>query len=747
MKSLTRTIAVLVLATLPLGQTTTSPQGPPAEDPHAGHDHGPGEHGAPSAERAQDHGHHAHAGQRAQETVAGARETAPVAVRSNWSAETLRLAASLPIQDGGRIKPLSTYAAFTLLRFNGKRSVQLSDDLRLTPVAWLLDVLWRPEIADQQAVFLVQDDAVLEAMGLSLEGKRKRDRYSFEELRPGLPQLFDLAHQYGGLPAKERSSLQEQLVFLAENTHTYLGLRRSFDFARAGLRLDRSARLVQRMGGQKTARFDELLAHGDKIVALHDELRDGSHGSEFERAAVADVLRGMAELAGNADILALLPPTAALGAAVSDSGRDSGGDSGGYARGGPPADDAWWTPADLLERAFEGEAPDPRHVAAVRSLSRAALAVGRDAELEAELASAHTELVDLARGRGEYERIDLELAYYRANPIRWSLVLFVLAFVATAFVWLVPRARTPYVVAWGSVAGASLALLVAITMRCLIRNRPPVSTLYETVLFVTVVGAVLSLVMEGINRRRIALSAGAVLGMIGLFLANGYEALDKQDTMPSLVAVLDTNFWLATHVTAITAGYSAGLFAALLASFYLLGKLFGWRRDDRSFYSGLAKMVYGTIAFGLIFSLVGTVLGGIWATDSWGRFWGWDPKENGALLIVLSQILILHGRLGGFLKEHGVCMAAAFSGTIIAFSWWGVNLLGVGLHSYGFTSGIHRSLWTYYWIQWGIVGLGGLAAWRERITARVRAEGSTSASRAKLEVVRDEVREERREAA
>jgi ABC-type transport system involved in cytochrome c biogenesis permease subunit len=255
-------------------------------------------------------------------------------------------------------------------------------------------------------------------------------------------------------------------------------------------------------------------------------------------------------------------------------------------------------------------------------------------------------------------------------------------------------------------------------MRCTIRGRPPVSTLYETVLFVTAVGSVLALALEWINRQRIAISVAAFLGMVGLFVANGYETLDKKDTMPSLVAVLDTNFWLSTHVTAITIGYSAGLLAALFANVYLLGKIFRRTPGPRPHDKSLARMVYGVLCFGMIFSTVGTILGGIWANESWGRFWGWDPKENGALLIVLTQIAILHGRLGGYLREHGLCLAAAFGGSVVAFSWWGVNLLGVGLHSYGFTSGIHSALWTYYTLQWSLVGLGGYAWLRERRARR-----------------------------
>ncbi len=255
-------------------------------------------------------------------------------------------------------------------------------------------------------------------------------------------------------------------------------------------------------------------------------------------------------------------------------------------------------------------------------------------------------------------------------------------------------------------------------MRCAIRGRPPVSTLYETVLFVTAVGALVALVLEALNRRRIAISAAAVLGLVGLFVANGYETLDKQDTMPSLVAVLDTNFWLATHVTAITVGYAAGMLAALLASLYLLARVLRWRRDDPVFFRELARMVYGVTCFGAIFAIVGTILGGIWANESWGRFWGWDPKENGALLIVIAQVAILHARLAGWLREFGLCLAVAFGGTVIAFSWWGVNLLGVGLHSYGFTSGIQTALWSYYAAQWSLCLAALVVAWRARGLAR-----------------------------
>jgi len=239
----------------------------------------------------------------------------------------------------------------------------------------------------------------------------------------------------------------------------------------------------------------------------------------------------------------------------------------------------------------------------------------------------------------------------------------------------------------------------------MIRGRPPVSTLYETILFITSIAVISSLLIERMNRQRIALALAAVLGTGGMFLAFRYEAMEAVDTMPSLVAVLDTNFWLSTHVTTVTMGYSAGLLASAFAHIWVLGKLFGLKRGESRFYSSLSRMTYGVICFGLLFSTVGTILGGIWANESWGRFWGWDPKENGALMIVLWDLFILHARMGGYIRDTGLAMAAIFGGMIVAFSWWGVNLLGIGLHSYGFTSGIMRSLLVFYILE--VLMLGG----------------------------------------
>ena len=162
-----------------------------------------------------------------------------------------------------------------------------------------------------------------------------------------------------------------------------------------------------------------------------------------------------------------------------------------------------------------------------------------------------------------------------------------------------------------------------------------------------------------------------------------------------------------THFWRIVIGTS------VLATVYVVRGMFTASLDKATAKS-LNNMVYGIVCFAMLFSFVGTVLGGIWADQSWGRFWGFDPKENGALLIVIWNAIILHARWGGFIRERGLMNMAMFGNIVTSFSWFGVNMLGAGLHSYGFMD--HAPFWLeafdVYQLALIVVGLLPPRMWR-----------------------------------
>ena len=201
--------------------------------------------------------------------------------------------------------------------------------------------------------------------------------------------------------------------------------------------------------------------------------------------------------------------------------------------------------------------------------------------------------------------------------------------------------------------------------------------------------------------------AGYTSALSFLTLIVAYHLSLSGDTLVVMEAVLNSNFWLTTHVIAMTIGYAIILMAGFFAiSYIVMGSL------TRSLTSDLAKrmttLVYVFLMIALFFNFLGTVLGGIWADQSWGRFWGWDPKENGAILIVLWIGIILHMRWGRLLTTRWLMVLTVFSNIVTAWSWKGTNMLGIGLHSYGFTES------TFYWLlvfiasQLAIMGLGTL---------------------------------------
>lgn len=625
-----------------------------------------------------------------------------------WSDEVLDVVAKIPVQSQGRVKPLHTWAGFTLLGANHRRSCTDADGNKLTPIEWWLDAVFRPDHAKNHRCFLVATTEVLDAIGMTEDVRerrkiKKRDRYSYNDLAPDVEsrrRLKDAAKRDIKIDAKQRTRVEDGIVMLDTSLSVFEGLTKLTAFARADFKVPDVAGIEKYLPRGKPIDFSALLAAAPKMRAFVQSERGGHGGAEGKLSklgqAMDDLLSGAFRTVQGTITMGMLPPS-----------------------GSVESDPQWFAVHDVVGFATMRGLLDPAHLEAMSALEGMTNSVGNNSEFLRHVKEYHSRVKSIAEARGEYQKIEQEVAFYKLDPFGKSLVFYLIAFALLGVTWLRPQWRWLEVAAWVMLWGTLALHTYGVVQRCLIRERPPISTLYETVIFITATGVLTMLLIEHMNRRKVALAMAPIVGALGLFIGARYEVLKGTDTMPQLVAVLDTNFWLATHVTCISIGYCAGLIAALIAHVYVLGKVFRFKANDQAFYRSVGKMVYGTICFALIFSLVGTILGGIWANDSWGRFWGWDPKENGALLICIAQLALLHGRMGGIFKTFGLCQGAILGGMVVAFSWWGVNLLGIGLHSYGFTSGIMKALMLFYGIEGAVVLSGLYAWWRDRPVKRV----------------------------
>jgi len=278
--------------------------------------------------------------------------------------------------------------------------------------------------------------------------------------------------------------------------------------------------------------------------------------------------------------------------------------------------------------------------------------------------------------------------YNTLGLLSQTQVLYVFALILACFSWL-RMSRMLINTAFYLIGLAFVLHTAGLIFRMYLEGRPPVTNLYSSAVFVGWGAALLGWIVERIYRNGIGSCVAALAGFSTLMVASALA--QEGDTMAQLVAVLDTNFWLATHVVCITIGYAATFLAGFLGIVYVVRGVFTPSFPSETAKS-LARSAYGVVCFATLFSFVGTVLGGIWADQSWGRFWGWDPKENGALLIVVWNAIILHCRWGGFVQDRGLMNLAIFGNVITAWSWFGVNMLGSGLHSYGFMDEAFKSL-------------------------------------------------------
>lgn len=285
-------------------------------------------------------------------------------------------------------------------------------------------------------------------------------------------------------------------------------------------------------------------------------------------------------------------------------------------------------------------------------------------------------------------QISIEVQYNSFHPFRWAYIFYILAAVLFLFVWITNK--------WDNknfsraIWATSIIAFVLHTMGFLIRvyltGRAPVSNMYETVVWVSWGSFVFAMILEAAYKFRYVLFAGLIACVVSLVVADTAPAVLDPSLHP-LEPVLRSNYWLTIHVMTITISYAAFLLAFVLGD---IGLVY-YFRDEKKYEDkirNIVQAIYRSFQIGVAFLAPGIILGGVWADYSWGRFWGWDPKETWALIVLLGYLAILHGRLSGWIKSFGMVVSAVITFSLVIMAWYGVNfVLGAGLHSYGFGAG------------------------------------------------------------
>ena len=644
----------------------------------------------------------------------------------------------LPLVYEGRVKPFDTLARNSLRVMSTKETVKDSMGNKQPAIVWLLDVIADTKDGMRHQVFKIDN---LELLGTLKVKRRKGGLYSMDEIEPQMEEFRKQVRLATAVAPDDLSIYQRKVLELDTKLQLFFKLREAFRIPEKGLSSDEEAYYLAMLANvsQELANapvpyavpvadneqkpWEPLIAAVTRLWAKDMAAKYEVSSSKELGAKLADqIYRAQADARIVAYIKDLskadVPPNELDAYAVEMLAKM------------PPEQRASLTNGIRSEFASE----ESQVAEAIAGRLDLALGDGGLAAAENSVARSMWDMLKFYKDSDEHAfsralesyhgaiaanspeslnigKTNFEAAFNNFAPFYNCSALYVFAFVLTTLGWLAwPFGwNRPFnTAAFGLIALTFAVHSLALLGRIYISGRPPVTNLYSSAIFIGWALVILGLGLEFLFRLGIGNVVSTVAGFSTLVIA--HQLAGDGDTFTVLQAVLDTQFWLATHVVSITLGYATTFGAGLLGILFVIAGIatpvLSERVGQWTVRKILANMIYGIVCFALFFSFVGTVLGGLWADDSWGRFWGWDPKENGALIIVLWNALILHARWGGMVRDRGMALLAIGGNMVTAWSWFGVNELGVGLHSYGFTEGVIPTLVTFWGSQAAIIAVG-----------------------------------------
>jgi ABC-type transport system involved in cytochrome c biogenesis permease subunit len=573
----------------------------------------------------------------------------------------------LPVVFNGRLKPMDSLARNSLLQINEMQDLDLEPwesplktHRTIPAIEWMANVMMSSRVADDWPVFRVDNPDLIAFLKLpdrDTDQHQDGEHYSWNQIIPSLHAFNDEdARVETNVPSGSRNAYENDVVKVHDCLELYAQLRNTIQPEDA------------QNWKQELADYITIVPAGVAAVQAqqagqkYNEQLLSAFGQEFDR------FNYMAQL----EPPLIIPP--------------------------PNGTDDWQNVGTVMKEAARGKSVPP--VVGYYADMSTAFQNNDTNGFNAAVADVRSSLVPTFNH--SIAKVNAEVFFNQMQPFYGAMVIYFFGGLLAIFSWFNLSETLRHSAVW-LIALAFFIHSTGLLYRIILQGRPPVTNLYSSAIFIGWGACLLGMILEKFYKNGIGAVVSAGIGFITLIIAHNL-ALDG-DTMEMMRAVLDTNFWLATHVVAVTCGYASTFVAGFLALIYIIRGVFT-RTLDEATAKSLARMIYGIVCFATLFSFVGTVLGGIWADQSWGRFWGWDPKENGALIIVLWNALILHLRWGGMIRERGLVNCAVFGNVVTSWSWFGVNMLGIGLHSYGFTEAAFKWLLLFVISQLGFIALG-----------------------------------------
>lgn len=289
-------------------------------------------------------------------------------------------------------------------------------------------------------------------------------------------------------------------------------------------------------------------------------------------------------------------------------------------------------------------------------------------------------------------QLQAELFYSRYPLTEVLLAAYTISLFLLGVAYLFPKMGALQI--WGMAGGLFAFILHSglLILRSVILNRPPVSNMYETVIYVPWITVLTGMLLFYFTRRIAVITAtiGAAATLLWILKFSQLSA-----SLDNVQAVLNSQFWLTTHVLLVVGSYGIFALAAILGHLYLILDLYS--KDVKSLLKSLSSCILQTLYCGTALLVIGTLLGGVWAAESWGRFWDWDPKESWAFISICTYLVGIHAFRYRYIHDFGLAIGAIIGWLSISFTWYGVNyILGTGLHSYGFGSGGERYYYFFF---------------------------------------------------